>query len=118
MSQQPPLPIIGSQDWGDDLNNYLAALDARTAVLENTPKPTTTHTGEWSLSATVTPPPAANQLRADTGVNLKQASKLWFADISNAGVDWTNIWTTFPVGTIHIYIQDKNEANKWVKLDS
>jgi hypothetical protein len=35
VSTQPPLPAIGQDPWGDDLNAYLSALDSRLTKLES-----------------------------------------------------------------------------------
>jgi len=114
---QPPLPIIGQEDWGDDLNTYLNALDSRLTVLENLPPPPTSRQGEWNLVSTNTAPPASNQIRSNSGLDLKSATHVWLANVSNAGIDWTNLWSLLPTtGTIEMYIQKKNDATKWVKL--
>jgi hypothetical protein len=132
MSDQPPRPIIGQTDWGDDLNAYLAALDARLTTQEGTsadldgrvtvleeaasaPLPTPTHTFRYNLNSSVAAPPASGQLRLNN-TNQQAVTTVWLHNIDQDSQDVAVYWSEVVAGsTVRLYIQDRDDSTRWVR---
>jgi hypothetical protein len=130
MSDQPPLPIIGQTDWGDDLNAYLAALDARLTTQEGTSSefdaritaletaassPASTHLFRYNFNSSVATPPASGQLRLNN-TNQQAATTVWLHNIDQDSQDNANYWAEVVAGSpVRFYIQDRDDATRWVR---
>jgi hypothetical protein len=111
VSDQPPLPVIGQEDWGDDLNTYLSALDARLAALEAVP---TIWKRTYNYNTNTTVAPSNGQIRFNfappSGATLMRIS-----DVNSDGGDNTSFWAQ--LGTPkEYYVQDFDDSTKWVKF--
>jgi hypothetical protein len=83
------------QDWGDDLNAYLATLDARLTVVEDKPE-YLFNSYSWQYS-NAAPPPTGNQVRFDNA-NLSLAHSAVFRLLDNDGADRTQVFRMLSVG--------------------
>ena len=94
----PPLPVPGQEDWGDDLNTYLVAVnavltelqgehavfDARVTALEQQPE-YVFNSAPWQFSGNA-PPATGNQLRLDN-TNPGLAALIDVRKIDSEGAD-------------------------------
>lgn len=92
---EPPQP--GTEDWGDDLNAYLAHLEGRIIALES--KPDYVYSSfAWTYS-TGSPPPAINgQVRCDA-TDLTTVTMIEFRKIDGDGADRTNMFRQMRAGS-------------------
>ena len=100
MSDTPP--VVGQVPWGEDLNGYLASLEARVAAVEAKPE-YVFNSAAWQFS-NLTPPATGSQLR----LNNPQAALATVIDvrrIDSDGADRTP-WFQMISADAHIRFQD------------
>jgi hypothetical protein len=100
------LPTIGQDPWGQDLNEYLAALKGRIEDLEAQPEKIY-NSYSWQYS-NLSPPPTGNQVRFDSS-NLTLATQVVFRLLDNDGADRTPVFQALGVGAL-IRINDWDNA--------
>ena len=100
-------PVLGQDPWGDDLNAYLAWLDARVAAVETRPDYAyNSYSWQYSNSA---PPPTGSQVRFDN-VDLSLATFMVARLVDNDGGDRTAVFRQLDVGS-RIRINDWDDAD-------
>ena len=109
MSDMPPLPIIGDDPWGDTLNAYLSALDARVTALEADPN---VAKRPYQFNSSTSTPPASGQIRINSST-LTSATFIWISDTNSDGGDNTGFWAAITPRVF--YLQDFDDHTKWVK---
>lgn len=100
-------PVLGQDPWGEDLNAYLASLDARLRTVETKPD-FIFNSYSWQYSASA-PPPTGNQVRFDKS-NLPTATTAVFRLTDNDGADRTNVFQQLRSGC-QLRINDWNNAS-------
>jgi hypothetical protein len=105
MSDTPP--VVGQEPWGDDLNAYLAALEARIAAVESRPEYVySSYSWQYSSAA---PPPTGSQVRFNNA-SLPAATIMVARLIDNDGGDRTALFRALDVDS-HIRINDWDDAD-------
>lgn len=135
LTTQPPLPVIGAEDWGPDLNDCLSwlyeqvvgnaasillnrdqiealeaqvsALQARVVTLENKPE-YVFNSYPWKFSASA-PPAGAGELRFNN-VNPSLATLIDVRKIDSDGADRTLVFQQLSPGD-RIRVADWDDAN-------
>jgi hypothetical protein len=113
------LPVIGQEPWGDQLNEYLALLEAK--ILTNTTLITTlqaqvtrlskqlTVIGRWQTNTQVGATPGGMQVTSDTG-NFRQATWLRFAKLDQSNTEMTEMLSK----ASYLVVQHQNDSTMWV----
>jgi hypothetical protein len=104
MSNTPP--TIGQDPWGQDLNDYLATIEARLTTVEDKPE-YIYNSYAWQYSS-LAPPPTGNQVRFDNA-NLTLAHNAVFRLLDSDGADRTAVFQQLGAGA-QIRINDWNNA--------
>jgi hypothetical protein len=107
------LPVIGQDPWGDDLNTYLAGLEARIASLEAAqPLPSMI----YNYANSTTPPPATGEIRSNGP--LGQASTLLYLHKTSAGGLDSTVVLSKVDATYKMYVQDTTDSStrQWYSI--
>ena len=113
MSDMPPLPVIGQDPWGDDLNAYLTALEARVSTLEATPSARTL-TYFALVSQTAPPPSSTGQMRTDNATT-SASTHLWVSTTTDDGTTVANLLNLVTVGQV-LYLQARTDDSRWARF--
>lgn len=108
----PPLPTIGQEAWGDELNAFLTwARDKIVYLEEVVSRPDFSVSHSYRYLNNITPPPANGQMRFN---NLDQvaATELMLAYLDASDHDLKTILLSLPAGNL-IYVQDRNNSAAW-----
>ena len=108
----PPLPTIGQEDWGDELNAFLTWARDRITYLEQIvlrPDFSVGHTYRYINNTA--PPPSNGQLRLDNADQIA-ATELMLAYIDASDHDLKTLLLAVPAGNL-IYAQDRNNSAAW-----
>jgi hypothetical protein len=111
MSDQPPLPVIGQEAWGDDLNAYLSALDARIVLLEAL----SASYARFNFNAQTVAPPASGQVRVNNATPAL-ATTVWVHNVDSEGTD-VSLMLGQVLSGWRIYLQDRDDSSKWVRYN-
>jgi len=123
------LPVIGQEPWGEDLNAFLAAMEAEVDV--NTGKISTntaliaalqaevarlsrrfTVIGRWQTNTTAGSNPGGQQVTSDTG-NFREATWLRFDKMDQSSTEMTEML----IHAVSLVVQHQNDSSMWAHLD-
>lgn len=99
-------PDIGEENWGDELNAYLASLEDRIAVLELKPE-YIYNSYAWQYSSSA-PPATGSQVRFNNA-DLSLATVMDIRKIDSDGADRMPVFLNLTVGS-SVRINDWNNA--------